>query len=281
MSRFFLYFAVNKIFTLLLIFPLFISQGTALPVGNPANPNIFYARVWQDQFDFSGSWRHARDLFHLTASYYGDFVYNRHLHLNNELGDPTIEKCKLFTNAGYFSLLIWNHAEFFATFGKTRILLDSNNRAFDFGGSGRYILETSSDSSWSAGGRLTLIQCPRCIVGIEGQYFKTEPDIHRVSLDADSLFPEDAALRYVEAQLSAGIAAHLYALVPYIAAKYSWASMHFIEPFITDMPHHLINHKHWGFALGCTLLDSSRFFITVEGRWADETALYLNGSLYF
>jgi len=257
------------------------SSLSALPIGNPANPNIFNRCYWSYYFDtcsFLYCWTEA---FVFTFGFYGDWVFNRHIEINNGIGDPDIEKTHIFTNAGYLSAILCDRLEIFGTLGATSINIDANDRVFDLGESGRYVLTTRTAFSWSVGGHLLLIQCGCVALGLEGQYFRTHPHIMRVTAeDIFSSYPSDRSLDYREWQVGLALSRRILRFIPYAGIKYGHAYLKFTEPLISDERFELVSGKHWGYAIGTTFV-VPKLSLTIEGRFADETALSCIAQLYF
>nr|NGX53577.1 Major outer membrane porin [Chlamydiota bacterium] len=160
-------------------------------------------------------------------------------------------------------------------------------------------IKSDTDFSWSVGGRLTLLECNCFGLGIEGQYFCTNPDIIYVHGDANFLvYPRDVSMKYQEWQ--GGIAAYyrldidchaLSSVVPYIGIKRSGAFLDMDDAILfhptRDRPIHFltlvncVSAKKYGLAIGLTATICSRFALSAEGRFGDEKALHLNGQIRF
>lgn len=105
-------------------------------------------------------------------------------------------------------------------------------------------------------------------------------------------FNDSNNARYQEWQAGLGIAYRFatscpsIAMVPYAALKWSGCRLDlngFETTIGTDLFRftRLENDKWWGFALGMTFTLCDMVGVTVEGRWADEKALYINGQFRF
>ena len=259
----------------------------ALPVGNPADASLlcdglFWEGHCGDPCDPCLTWC---DAWSFRIGFYGDYVWNRHMEVDDH--GPDIEQTELFTNAGFIAFNLYDRVDIFGTLGATNIFIDTNATAFHGGIDDRLEIETETHFSWSVGGRATLWECGCTSLGVEGQYFYTKPDVTRVTQAATaSVYPgnHQVQAKYREWQVGVGIAHRINMLVPYIAVK--WASSqlifdHAIPGIGTVVLDNLESKKYFGYAVGVSLVDCEKASLTVEGRFADEKALYVNGQIRF
>jgi major outer membrane protein len=280
----------------------------ALPVGNPSEASLFFYGVWWDYrtpcnpCDPCFSWC---DAWNLRIGYMGDFVFNRNLqiHTDDQEGSD-IDRTSIFTNAGYVAFNICNRVDIFGTLGASKLHIKTDARSWGFTGLGSLESELffSTEFSWSVGGRATLWQCDCFTVGIEGQYFQTEPNFDNfLEYRAGTLtYFEDASVRYSDWQVGLGISYRLatscptFAMVPYAAVTWSGARLNFKNfSFVENFGGNVVfppstlrfpaldNGKLWGYALGISLTLCDAVGVTVEGRFAAEKALYVNGQFRF
>ncbi|MFZ0565942.1 MAG: hypothetical protein WAM28_07145 [Chlamydiales bacterium] len=287
----------------------FISFGFiyALPVGNPTEASLFLNGAWCestacDPCDPCFSWC---DAWSFRIGFYGDYVFNRHLEVkhhneDNDAGDD-IQTTTLFTNAGYLVLNFCDRLDIFATLGSTHLHIRTDDLSWDpislLIPQSQSELDFVSNFSWSIGARATLLQCGCFGVGIEGQYFGFNPKLNYF-LDYDdgnfTYLDEAKRTHYREWQVGLGAAYRFatscptIALIPYMAVK--WAGCHldmndFV--FVDELDdtvytlNDLRSKKLWGYALGLTFTLCDMAGVTVEGRWGDEKALYVNGQFRF
>lgn len=269
----------------------------ALPVGNPCEASLlcdglFFEGDCCDPCDPCMSWC---DAFSFRLGFYGDYVFNRNLRVrSDDDGEGSrVEHTKLFTNAGYIALNFWNRADIFGTVGTTNFCFDTNVDPFSITGNNatsRLELESSAACpSWSVGARATLWECGCTCLGIEGQYFRAKPRTKRITQAALlSVYPDDFySTTYKEWQVGLGISHRINFLVPYVAVKWSGARWDLnnqifdLDPLDTIILRDLRNHKRWGYAVGVSLVDCEKAALTVEGRFADEKAVYVNGQVRF
>lgn len=263
----------------------------ALPIGNPSDASLLCdGLIWEghcgDPCDPCLTWR---DAFSIRIGFYGDYVFNRHMEIDRNEGDSDIENTEIFTNAGFIAANFWDRFDIFATLGATNFFIHTNASAF--GGVNGQVLEIESGThfSWSIGGRGTIWECGCTTLGAEAQYFYTMPDITRITQGSQSsVYPSDTiSAKYHEWQIGIGISHRINMLVPYVAIKWSHAQLQFdAEHPGAPLPssatlHNVENKKDWGYAVGVSLVDCEKANLTVEGRFADEKAVYVNGQLRF
>ncbi len=289
---------MKKLFVTLLAV-LTCGAAYTLPVGNPSEASLLCDGLfWEgsccmDPCDPCATWC---DAVSFRFGYYGDFVFNRYFKNRSGTGSGrTIEHTELFTNAGYLALNIWDRVDIFSSLGATKLRLDTNAVSFNLDGDvagERFDLETKSRFSWSVGARGTVWECGCTSIGVEGQYFQTRPSLSRITVGGDEsiYFNNNSKLKYQEWQVGFGISHRINMLVPYVAAKWSRARMSFkgvsaIAGFPGDVDTtvfpSLRSKNGWGGVVGVSLVDCEKMAVTVEGRWGDERALYVNGQIRF
>lgn len=150
---------------------------------------------------------------------------------------------------------------------------------------------------WSVGGRATLWGY-RCLAfGLEAQYFRASTTLNSFS-DAMgyAYFNSNNQASYSEWQAGLGASYRFVSgcpevsMVPYLAVKWSGSQFH-VPPLTFTIPgigatntytlRDLNNSRLWGYAVGMTATINSSFGVTVEGRWADESAVYVGSQLRF
>lgn len=270
--------------TVITIFLMLFSlrQGWALPVGNPADASLLCNGIFLDKGCDDGAcgpnWCQALSF---RFGFYGDYVYNRYL----QIVAPTrnqIERSRLYTNAAYLALNGWNRLDLFASLGQSKATFSGNAESFGAPLPGQVLMVESRPSfSWSLGGRLTLWECRCFLLGVEGQYFRTQPPIQSVIIGGGNslaIYP-NFATRYREWQVGGGVAYRTSLIVPYAALKYSRTRFHVDNMMGTGV--NITNRKHWGYELGATIVVCDAVSITTAGRFADEIAFHVNGQIRF
>lgn len=219
-----------------------------------------------------------------------------------------IEDTEIFTNAAYFVVNAWDRVDFFGTLGATNINVETNASSFLGGVAGftivgnRFWIETDTHFSWSLGTRVTLWECGCTTIGVEAQYFYSQPNIRRVAIvnqaltalgrANQSIYPDNIDLKYREWQFGLGIAHRINHFVPYAAIKWARAQMDMDDArfifFSQNDPatipvtlYDLKSRKDVGYAIGITWIDCEKLSLGIEARFADEKALFLNGQVRF
>jgi len=276
----------------------------ALPVGNPSEASIFtHGTWWEDTScgnpcDSCWSWC---DSWSFRVGFYGDYVFNRHLEVDGDDDDRDnhgrdINRTRMNTNAGYLALNLCNMFDVFATLGATDMHIHTDGLALGSRTSLGGELGFETAFSWSVGARATIWECNCFAVGIEGQYFRTKPDAdYFLGYDDGSynyFTDEDNDAPYHEWQVGLG-ASYLFAtgcpsvsMRPYVAVKWAWSKWDFDDAAFAHNNQtlglaDLKSRKLWGFAVGTTLAVCDTVGVTVEGRWGDETAIFVNGQFRF
>lgn len=279
----------------------------ALPVGNPSDASLltnglFWEGLCPEPCDPCVPWH---DAVSFRLGFYGDYVFNRHLELDTDR-DAVIEDAEIFTNAAYLALNFYERFDIFSTLGVSNLFIDTSSTAFiisfdalvESDEFGRTVIESSSDFSWSIGARATLWELGCTSLGAEAQYFYMKPNIRRVTVNAStqtgiiSLYNDFFDAKYREWQFGLGISHRFHSFIPYLAVKWSRAKLSFdniqftIENFLPREDaifqlYNLKSQKSFGWAIGCSLVDFEKVSLTVEGRFADEKALHVNGQLRF
>lgn len=275
---------------------VFLTSGAAyaLPVGNPSDASLlcdglFIEGHCGDPCDPCLSWL---DAFSVRIGFYGDYVFNRHMEVDDNARDCDVEDTKINTNAGFLAVNFWDRFDIFATLGATNIFVETNERAFGLANSGRFEIETETHFSWSLGIRGTIWECGCTTLGGEAQYFYTNPDITRLTQeDTFSVYPSGFSAKYREWQIGLGIAHRINMLVPYAAVKLSHSQFRLDDTVVSGffngtvpasvILYDLESKKRWGFAIGVSFVDCEKASLTVEGRWGDEKAVHINGQIRF
>lgn len=280
-----------------------LSCGTAyaLPVGNPSEASLFRNGLWWescccDPCDPCFSWC---DAWSLRIGFYGDYVFNRHMEIDS--GDhengADIDTMTITTNAGYIALNICDRLDVFGTLGATTLGICTDATSWGSLASLNSELGFETYFSWSVGARATLWQWGCFGIGVEGQYFETRPDLdYFIEYNGGTFtyFNNNNGVRYYEWQVGLGASYKIatscpsVALVPYAAVKWAGSKLSldnfsFVDPTsgTSLVLENLEAKKLWGYAIGVSFTLCDLIGLTVEGRWADEKALYVNGQFRF
>lgn len=267
----------------------------SLPIGNPAEPMLYSGSILPCElekpcFCWLNDW-------HVRTGYYGDFVFNRNLAVNDPIlpQGHIIGLTQIRTNAGYLALNINDMLDIFTTLGASRIRIETNELSWGSNATFDGILSTDTHFSWSVGGRLAILSWRCFTLGFEGQYFRTSPffiDYFSANGGNRIYFNSNNRIHYNEWQVGGGLSYVIrtecpdLAVTPYIGVK--WARVHlnthgfnFNSPDERLTIFNLISHKRWGYAVGATFSFCNCIGFTAEGRFGDEKALYINGQISF
>ncbi len=268
----------------------------ALPLGNPSEASLMcdglvYEGLCADFCQPGIGWC---DAWSFRVGFYGDYVFERHMEEDTDSGTrEDLEHFEMFTNAGYLAVNFYDRIDIFGTLGATNMNLAGNSTYFGITPANhRLILESDTDFSWSIGLRGTLWECGCFSFGAEAQYFYTRPDLRYVGeLAAPGAYPDGFIdMKYQEWQLGLGVAYRIWNFVPYAGVKFSHVNLDMdnasvtivAQPAFVVLLHPDGNHKHqWGYAIGVSIVDCEKAALTVEARYPDETALYVNGQIRF
>ena len=272
----------------LAVFVFSVAKSYSLPVGNPTGSSLFFYEVPRkaclcDENIFC--WDGVR----VGLGFYGDYVFNRNL---ETVTGKKVDFSHICTNAGYLSLNFWNVFDLFTTLGATKFTFNTSLGPFNSTNpSPRFDFESSSAFSWSIGARGTIWKYKQASLGVMSQYFSSCPaaKVLFVRANVDAHPDESSSRRYSEWQLGAGISYRYNCyFIPYAALKYNRALWEFNNQtfLVTDTPltiPNLRNDKCFGYAIGLELapFKCEKVVLTVEGRFADENAVFVNGHLYF
>lgn len=272
---------------------LFSVSAYALPSGNPVDPALYCNGFLVDcapNINFCDN-----GCFSLRFGYYGDYVFNRHLKVDSSSLPRTIRKTEMYTNAGEIVLNLWNRLDIFGTLGATQIHLATPARAFlsSNGANDDYNIFTESDFSYSVGARAFLWECGCFSVGASGQYFATRPNINSIYASFSSQFSSypNVDFDYSEWQINLGLAYRTcfacgLEAIPYANILGSFVHVDLQNAFVpilgtVDATYNstlqdLKSQRHFGFALGLSILSYNRMSLGIEARFVDEKALCFN-----
>lgn len=281
--------------TLLFLIP-FGSSLSALPLGNPMDPSL-YTQGWVDcsNWFFSDS-----NPFSARLGYYADHVFNRKLEVERP-GHPDVHRSILNTNAAYLALNWCDRIELFTALGASKICIDTHSSAYitfirlPQDKNIEFQIETDTGFSWTLGARCTLFSFRNFCFGLEGAYFSTHPSLDFIKQENyDIVYTSGEKAKFYEWQVGAGVAYPIcfsetcYAFIPYAGIKGGKAhlDMHhatFTIPIgesrftLFDTESKLVI----GFPIGVTFTLNNTIGVTVEGRFGDEQAIYVNGQFRF
>lgn len=175
---------MKKIVLLIWTFLVYTSLN-GLSLGNPLDPGMLCNGWFTGNGNKGCCYPCDWSALSFRGGFYGDYVFNRHMRVHEKGNDAIIDTTRIFTNAGYLALNVWNRLDIFATLGASEFDLSTSERAFFIfdNPEGTFEIETSTSFSWSVGARATLIEYCGTILGIEGQYFQTKPSVKKAIVE--------------------------------------------------------------------------------------------------
>ncbi len=273
---------MKKIFFSILTL-LSATSAHALPLGNPSEASLLTDGVFTEGrcVEFCDPEVCLWDAWSIRIGFYGDYVFDRHLEAKDYEIHPSLRKTEIVTNAGFLAVNFYDRFDIFTTLGATWLNFTGTEGSFTPTTGTPFQVDkvySETNFSWSIGVRGTIWECGCLAIGAEGQYFRTRPYINAVDEGATTTYPHKRKIKYEEWQVGVGasyrinIASCSTALVPYLGID--WSDVYL------DLPYGTLNKYHAdrgiGYALGLTLVGCNKIAATVEGRFINETALYLN-----
>jgi major outer membrane protein len=282
----------------LLLSVVSIGAVQALPVANPIDASLYKNGIWCCEDECSScdpcfSWC---DAFSMRIGFWGDYVFNRYMELktpgaNNQGG---VESFSIYKNMGVVTLNLCDWIDVYGLVGAASLQIQNpqlNSQTLN-----RDLITYNSDQSVSYGGgaRMTLWECRGFGLGIEGQYFGFQPNIDNFVAFANREVNYPIGNRgsnYNEWQVGLGAAyqihAHAVNFVPYAAIKFAGSDYKLSDRVLFNIDgdstslNELENAKTVGYAIGATVTFCEKGGLTVEGRFADEMAVHVNGQIRF
>lgn len=260
----------KKLLLSIALFLVLCRCAIALPLGNPADPCLYTKSLLCEGWN---------PYLSVRLGYYGDFVFNRYLERASGVArGKDLEHCRFTTNSGLLVVNICKKVDVFSTLGATSVRIHTRSD------SGPYLdHEFNSRFSWSIGARGVVWECMGATLGVEGQYFSFCPHTTRLTIGSvDSDYPSGARAHAHEWQVGLGVAYRFSFLVPYVGIKWSRVRFDNNDALVlgTTIPD-FKSHKHIGYAVGVSLFDCALASLAVEGRFADEKAVSVNGQINF
>jgi major outer membrane protein len=268
----------------------------ALPLANPAAASLYTDSLWSDvgcsdycspDFCWANSWN-------VRLGFYGDYVFDRHMAVDIK-GEPNIEKMEIYTNAGYLVVNICERVDLFSTLGVTNMSIQTPLASFVSSPLSSTLLSFSFEPgfSWSLGGRAILWQWKCFLLGVEGQYFRTNTEFSSLLEVANQFtYIDGQDIVYDEWQVGLGLSYKFssrcprFAWVPYIGVTWAESKLH-LNGLQTAIGTEIVtfedleSDKLWGYAVGVTFTLAEQIGITVEGHFANEKAVYVGGEFRF
>ncbi|MFN0064922.1 MAG: hypothetical protein ACKVOH_01660 [Chlamydiales bacterium] len=269
-----------------------ISTLGALPVGNPIAPTIYSSGLWEEQMccvdSCLANWY---NLLHFRLGYYGDYVFDRHTEMYVD-GDRTgdVDKTVVVTNAGMLVFDFCNWIEVFGTLGVTNLSFATEAKEAQL----YALFEYSPQLSWSVGARAVLWEGCGFGLGLDGQYFRFTPLLNQFEnrVTGEVLyFNNNNRMTYSEWQGGLGLTYNFescsagmftpYAAVTAAGGVLDNGNFVFSDNITQYTLSELKPKRIWGYALGLTWSLCNTMGMSIEGRFADEKAVYVDGQISF
>ena len=260
----------------------------ALPVGNPWDASLLTNGVfWNRDCDPNACYDpyyDCLDFFSIRVGFYGDYVFNRKLEIDARGRDDDIRETRLYTNGGFLALNIFHIADLYGAIGATKLSIETPEVAFGQPENHIYYLESDANISYTAGVRATLFELDCLGIGADAKYFYTRPRINSGRREGNFVDSLSEHIHYHEWQASLGAAYRVpisctIQVVPYAAVQWAHAKIDFDNLTNTSGSHIFrdMEPQHgFGYSLGLTMVGWDRWSATVEGRFINEFAFFLN-----
>lgn len=214
--------------------------------------------------------------------------------------DGTIQQLSVMTNA--FELDVTRcFFDLFAVFGSTSIKLLSPSSVFQTNAPGsntELVIQTNASFSGGLGARAALFQKGPWAIGMEGQYFTTNPHVTSI-MDLGSgvvnYLPNGLNMRYSAGQIGMGLNVDVslhesFSLDPYAGVFWTYSTLLMGDIMMTGLGSganeniklfDLKKVRQYGWALGLTAVLHKKATATVEGRFGGERAAFVTGQFQF
>lgn len=261
-----------KFFRIFLI--IFSPYIYATYTGNPASPTLVSYGL------FSGNY----PWFKSKSGYVYDFTKDKNYVLvSHRENFPNIEKVNTFrldSNFAKISFILVQRLEFYGLFGTSQETLKwtSPPKAGFTTMNTKLSADTSSHFSWATGAKVILLEFGRTYFGLDFQFFRINAP-GKFSYVLNQLnYPFDFGPTYLilrEKQISFAAARKMGFLTPYFGLSYLKSELHMKADGVENSLY-FKNSTKFGLYVGGTLLLTSRFQITAEGRFLNEDAFSIS-----
>jgi major outer membrane protein len=285
----------------LLLSVVSIGAVQALPVANPIDASLYKNGIWCcedecsscDPCDPCFSWC---DAFSMRVGFWGDYVFNRYMERKNPGANNqgSVEDFAIYKNMGVITFNWCDWIDVYGLVGAASLQIQTPQVGVDSLNHELVTYNFTDTVSYGGGARMTLWECGGFGLGIEGQYFGFQPDVDNFVAFANRTvnYPvNNRGANYNEWQVGLGAAyqvhAHAVDFVPYAAIKFAGSNFKADNTVLTNddgdtvvLPEYE-NAKTVGYAIGATVTFCEKGGLTVEGRFADEMAVHVNGQIRF
>ena len=248
-----------------LLFLFIFAQAHASYLGNICSPAVLQ----------TGLFSKHNYLLNLTSGYITDMTWDKKIKpssLPNTISLEKVDEFEINSNWATFSLVLLRRLEMYTYLGVSKEKMDWTNKP-SFTDTSE--VKTQNHFSYVLGAKLNLLYLGNFGLGVSGQYFSLPSSNKLVQRIRDLNLPFEIGSQYLkvdEWQIASGLTCFLGPFTPYAGIKY--LDMQVRVKSTTDLPVlHFENQNNWGVFVGCSLIFSCNFYLNVEGRFIDETAV--------
>lgn len=264
-------------------------SGFTATVGNPLDLDVPERSAVLRQEVIEGTLDEVEQAVKIKASFDMEFVFDKDLHLTNELSGAELKGQWWM---GKLGLTFFNRVEPYVKIGTSDLEVKWKHDA--------QAIEVDADSglAWGGGLKANIWEFENSGIRLTGdmQYRTTDPDVTEITVDGTSVNDKGPTFKVDEWQASLLVSKKfeiplkiqsIYA-VPYTGVTYadSNVDVSFTNSNMPGTDFSLFdanNKKLYGFVLGCDIVPSlgSPFIYSLELRLVDEIALSLGGTMKF
>lgn len=281
--------AVKRIFVFCL---LWATQLAALPMGNPADPELYTTGIVPGNPCNLFNWREAGTV---RVGFYGDYVFNAHLEVDsNGTIAKQIRDTRIMTNAGMLIFNAFRFVDVYGTLGTSTMSIQTNGTTFS---TRNRVLDVMFEPSvtWSIGGRGILYRYKALTFGASAQYQVFHPKVLSfIDQGSGDVHYPNSGERFTSHWYQAGIGVTAKAgtkdfqLLPYWGFTVSLSQVKFRQqqelfPNIGTIYtlYSLTSTKVYGQSVGMTALVKEKVSVNFEGHFGIERAMSCNGQINF
>lgn len=245
---------------------------SAMLVGNPDQPRLQTQGIFQK----------TPAIASVRLGYFDDYIYHQAYIDEYVIAGQaqTLTNVKLSTYAGTVTVNFIDRVDLYGILGASRIKVDQE-------------IIAKRRFSWGAGIKFVIYQEGDFCLGGDFKYFESsQKPTFFLSEDLAYNVIMDYRLNYSETQAAIGMSYKFWLLSPYVSATYLKSSINphpktalvrypFMDLAIDVPSSDVSNSRHWGMAVGLSLIDRSTASLAIEWRLFNQYAINLNGEVRF
>jgi len=263
--------------------------GFAATVGNSLDLDVPERSAILRQEVIEGTLDECEQAVKIKASFDMEFVFNKDLHVNNDLKGAEL-KGQWYT--GKLGLTLFNRVEPYVKIGTSNLDVKWKQGAQE--------IEVDADYgfAWGGGLKVNIWEFENLGIRLTGdaQYRTTEPDVTEITVNSSIVKDSGAKFRvdewqaglFMSKKFEIPLKLQSIYVVPYTGVTYADSNVD-VSFNNSDMPgadfslFDANNKKLYGFVLGCDIVPAmgSSFIYSLELRLVDEVALSLGGTVKF